>query len=50
MGENSTCQKAKGGIPGDLLKQIVNEFAPELSAPVTKIFQKIIGSQEWPDM
>ena len=36
----SKANKPKSGVPGDLPKTLVSEFAPELSAPVAKIFQK----------
>ena len=41
-------KKPKGGVPGDLPKKILKEFAPELAKPVTIIFQTIINQQEWP--
>ena len=37
----SVCE---GDIPGSLIK----EFSPELSFPLTKIFNTIIESGEWP--
>ena len=49
----SKTNKPKSGVPGDLPKTLVSEFAPELSAPVAKIFQKILksaekGTAKWP--
>ena len=45
------CQKKhKGGIPGDLPKKIVTEFAVEFATPMTKIYQNIVNSQELPEM
>jgi hypothetical protein len=41
-------KKPKGGIPGDLPKKILREFAIDLATPATKIFQNIINKQEWP--
>ena len=43
-------KKPKGGVPGDLPKRLVTEFAPELATPMTKIFQNIINLQHWPSM
>ena len=43
-------KKPKGGVPGDLPKKLVNEFAPELATPMAKIFQNIIKTQQWPSM
>ena len=43
-------KKPKGGVPGDLPKKLINEFAAELAEPITKIFQSIIQKQEWPQM
>ena len=49
------CQanKPKSGIPGDLPRKLISEFSPELSVPVTKIFNNILkssktGAAEWP--
>ena len=43
-------KKPKGGVPGDLPKRLVTEFAPELATPITRIFQNIINRQKWPSM
>ena len=49
------CQatKPKSGIPGDLPIRLVKEFMPELSCPITKIFNSILksakkGPAKWP--
>ena len=34
--------KPKSGVPGDLPKKIVNEFGPELTVPITRIFSNIM--------
>ena len=46
--------KPKSGVPGDLPRRIVSEFAPELSLPVKMIFKSILdsckqGPVKWPD-
>ena len=46
--------KPKAGVPGDLPKRIINEFGPEISGPLTRIFNSIVGSSKqgtakWPD-
>ena len=41
-------KKPKVGVPGDLPKKLIKEFAPELAIPITKIFQTIIKQQKWP--
>ena len=43
-------KKPKSEVPGDLRKRLLTEFAPELATPMTKIFQNIINSQQWPSM
>ena len=43
-------KKPKSGVPGDLPRKLVSEFAPELAAPLTKIYQNIINTQLWPSM
>ena len=45
--------KPKSGVPGDLPRRLVSEFAPELSTPVCAIFNNILksakqGVAEWP--
>ena len=46
----SHAKKPKGGVPGDMPKKLLSEFAPELATPMTKIFQNIINHQKWPSM
>ena len=46
--------KPKTGVPGDLPKRIVKEFAPELCTPIGLLFRSIIesassGPVKWPD-
>ena len=41
-------KKPKGGVPGDLPKKIMKEFAIDLAKPATKIYQNIVNKQEWP--
>ena len=45
--------KPKAGVPGDLPKKLVTEFAPELSKPVSAIFNNVVqssrqGVAKWP--
>ena len=35
--------KPKSGVPGDLPRKLVSEFAPELAKPVCKIYNTIVG-------
>ena len=46
--------KPKSGVPGDLPRKLVSEFAPELSTPMCAIFNNILktakqGIAKWPD-
>ena len=41
-------KKPKSGIPGDLPREIINEFGPELASPIHKIISNIFQSGEWP--
>ena len=41
-------KKPKTGVPGDIPKRLVQEFSPELSTPITKIFKNIIKTKSWP--
>ena len=41
-------KKPKSGVPGDLPRVIVQEFAPELATPVHSIINNITQSGEWP--
>jgi hypothetical protein len=43
-------KKPKSGVPGDLPKKVTEKFHAELARPLTKIYQKIISSKEWPAM
>ena len=45
--------KPKSGVPGDLPRKLVNEFGPELTEPIFKIFNSITdsakqGTSKWP--
>ena len=40
--------KPKSGVPEDLPRKITEEFAPELSTPVSKIINSILATGEWP--
>ena len=45
--------KPKSGVPGDLPRKLVNEFGPELTEPICKIFNSITdsakqGTSKWP--
>ena len=40
--------KSKSGVPGDLPKTIVKEFAPELATTLCKIINNIVKSGQWP--
>ena len=41
-------KKPKAGVPGDLPKTLIHEFAPELATPLCKIFNNIIKTGKWP--
>ena len=41
-------KKPKSGVPVDLPRKIVQEFSPELAAPLQKIINCIFQSGEWP--
>ena len=41
-------KKPKSGVPGDLPRTLVQEFSPELSAPLSKIYNRIADTGEWP--
>ena len=41
-------KKPRSSVPGDLPRRIVQEFAPELAAPVGKIIRNIVKTGEWP--
>ena len=44
----SKARKPNSAIPGDVPKRIVQLFSPELSLPVSKIYNKITSSLEYP--
>ena len=44
-----SAKKPKSGIPGDLPRGIVQEFAPELATPLGYLINNILQSGEWPD-
>ena len=41
-------KKPKSGVPGDLPRRLVQEFAPELAAPLGKIIRNIVQTRVWP--
>ena len=41
-------KKPRSSVPGDLPRRIVQEFGPELAAPASKIFRKIVRTGHWP--
>ena len=41
-------KKSKSVLPGDVPKRILNEFSPEFSTPMCKIFNNISKSGHWP--
>ena len=41
-------KKSKSVVPGDLPKKLIQECASDISIPVSKIFQNILTSCEWP--
>ena len=43
-----SAKKPKAGVPGDIPRELVKEFAPELSAPAGRIIRNIVQSGEWP--
>ena len=43
-----TAKEPKSGIPNDLPKLIIQEFAPELASPVHRIITNIFQSAVWP--
>ena len=44
-----SANKPKSGVPGDLPRSIIQEFAPELASPASMIVNNIIQKCEWPD-
>ena len=43
-----SAKKPRSGVPNDLPKLIVQEFAPELAVPVSRIVNSISRTGEWP--
>ena len=43
-----SAKKPKSGVPRDLPRKITEEFAPELSTPVSIIINSILATGEWP--
>ena len=41
-------KKPKAGVPGDLPKTLIQEFAPELATPLSKIYNTIVKTGKWP--
>ena len=41
-------KKTKTGVPGDLSKMLIQEFAPELATPLTRIYNNVISNRKWP--
>ena len=41
-------KKNRSGVPNDLPRLLVQEFAPELATPVGKIVRQIVKTGEWP--
>ena len=42
-------KKTKSGVPDDMPKIIHKEFGPELSIPLSRIYNKIIKTGQWPE-
>ena len=43
----TAANKPKSGVPSDMPRKVIQEFAPELSAPVCKIINSILSTGEW---
>ena len=41
-------KKTNSMVPGDLPKPIIQEFPDELARPVTKVFQNMLDTKQWP--
>ena len=41
-------KKPKAGLPNDLPRKLIQEFAPELATPLSIIYNQIITSGKWP--
>ena len=46
--EIMAAKKPRSGVPNDLPKQLIQEFAPELALPVSSIVNNIASTGEWP--
>ena len=43
-----SAKKHQSGVPGDMPRLIIQEFAPELATPVSKIITNIVKKCQWP--
>ena len=43
-------KKPKSSVPGDLPKKIREKYFAELAKPMTRIYQNIVATKEWPAM
>ena len=43
-----SAKKPQSGVPGDMPRPIIQEFAPELATPVSKIITNIVATCQWP--
>ena len=43
-------KKSKGTVPGDLPREIIKEFAPELTTPIISIINNSFLNAQWPTM
>ena len=56
ISEHDVCEqfkkskKPKSGVPGDLPKKLTEKFYAELAKPMTRIYQNIVSTKEWPTM
>ena len=46
--EIMAAKKPRSGVPNDLPKQMIQEFAPDLALPVSSIVNNIASTGEWP--
>ena len=42
-------KKPRFGVPNDLPKTIIKEFAPKLALPISRIINSITATGEWPN-
>jgi len=47
--EIMAAKKPRSGVPNDLPKQMLQEFAPDLALPVSSIVNNIASTGEWPN-